>query len=124
MRRLLILLLVCLMPLQSLHAAVGAWLDAGDDQHEMHWVEHEQSVSHHHLDNGQVQNDQSDASQQHMADQALCHVATAVLTSAPIAFASQGVDDAPIPLLELRPSDPDLETPIRPPQTRLSCLSI
>ena len=124
MRRFLILLLVCLLPLQSLHAAVDAWLDAGDDQHEMHWVEHEHGVAHHHLDNGQVQHDDSDESQQHMDDHALCHVATAVLTSAPITFAHQSVDDGPMPLPELRPSDPDLETPIRPPQTRLSCLSI
>lgn len=119
MRRLLILLLVCLLPLQSLHAAVDAWLDAGNDQHEMYWVEHEQSVSHHHLDNGQVQHDDSDESQQHMSDHALCHVATAVLTSTPITFAPQGMNDGPMTLPEPRPSDPDLEAPIRPPQTRL-----
>lgn len=116
MRRLLILILVCLLPLQSLHAAVGAWLDEGHDQHEMHWVDHEHGVSHHHLGDGQVQQDASDESQQHMGDHALCHVATAVLTSAPITFAPQGRDDGPMTLPELRPSDPDLEAPIRPPQ--------
>lgn len=118
-------MLVCLLPLQSLHAAVGDWaLDDDDGHHELHWLEHEEGLPHHHLDDGQVQHDDSAASLQHMNDHGLCHVTAAMLAAPamlPVAF---GKSAAPVSTRQIAPPDPDLEDPIRPPQAHLTRLSV
>jgi hypothetical protein len=126
MRRFLILLLVCLLPLQSLHVAVeGCALDVGGHA-AVHWLAHADGDghAHHHLDDGQAQQDDSAASQQHMSDHGFCHVTGALLAAPamlPIAFAKGA---APVSRRQIARPDPDLEDPTRPPQAHLARRSI
>lgn len=113
MRRLVLLLLIALLPLQSLHAAVGLVQPVGGDT--QHWVDHQWGVSHHHHDDGSVHHDDSDESKRHVSPVDACHSPAAPARSVgamslPVWAQAPPVFRAPFI------SDPFLQGPKRPPQ--------
>lgn len=114
MRRLILLLLIALLPLQSLHAAVGLLQHAQGDTH--HWVDHEKAVAHHHHDDGSVHHDDSDDSKRHVIQVDACHSA-AVPAKAIRSMAHPVWAQAPPPFHPPFISDPFLEGRKRPPHT-------
>ena len=114
MRRLVLVLLIALLPLQSLHAAAGLLQHAqGDTQH---WVDHEQAVAHHHHDDGSVHHDDSDDSKRHVSQVDTCH--SPAVPARTVGLMSHPVwAQAPPAFQSFFISDPFLEGRKRPPHT-------
>ncbi|HKY00938.1 MAG TPA: hypothetical protein VJM53_00125 [Burkholderiales bacterium] len=114
MRRYLVYLLMLCLPLQSF-AALAPFEHGGtsDLLHEMH---HDQQLSHHHDEHGQMQHDRSQESDEHMADHACCHAALAFFSF--ISFKMARPESASPPTFRAPyVGDADLEQPQRPPRT-------
>lgn len=71
LRRYLALLLMLLVPLQA-YSAVAGFALYSSDANLQHLADHEQSVAHHHHDDGSIQHDNSDKSLQHLSQHAGC----------------------------------------------------
>ena len=116
MRRLLCLLLMLCLPLQSF-ALQWEHVIAGDTTL-VHEIEHDEHVQHHHGDDGSVHYDNSDESAKHVQDH------TCSPQPAAIQLPSQAVLPAQL-ISILRPDgpaampDPLLDCPHRPPSSTL-----
>ena len=109
--RFILSLLIALLPLQGVRAADHSVEAQGDAQH---WLDHQQGVSHHHLDDGAVQYDDSEASQDHLCEQVGCQLNGLLQVIATFALPRLPHGPPAVTALSVRP-DPFLVKPPRPP---------
>ena len=115
MRRLICILLLLCLPLQSFALPGGALLSASlGSQGIAHELDHAAEIEHHHDDGGSVHYDDSDESEQHIDDYSsstqVAHLAVRFQPIAPAQCAS-AVDDA---IAWFIPT-PFPDSPLRPP---------
>ena len=111
--RLLVIFLLLLLPLHSF-AVQGNWFAAGKNLDLAHEMEHQQGTSHHHLDDGSAQYDDSSESSQHALEYSSPHQSASLPSGAmpPLTMASLSV--IPVEFTHSIP-DPVPERPSRPP---------
>lgn len=114
MRRIVTILLIAMMPFQTIWAASG--MGHGIGEFDMrHLADHAAGVDHHHGVDGSVHYDESDQSSQHMKHHAGCLSWVAILSDTPLQLPPQAAQAAIIvetpPLVQAF-----LDTLFRPPR--------
>lgn len=119
MRRLICLLLLVCLPLQSFALQSGALLYArAGDYSISHQVDHAEGVEHHHDDNGSVHYDDSAESVQHIQDHSWSSqpaFLSVPYQALPPQQSGSPVDDAVARFIP----DPFVDSPLRPPASSL-----
>ena len=118
MRRLICLLLLMCLHLQSFALQAGAAM-SGDTVNVAHEVAHEENIQHHHHDDdGSLHYDNSDESAQHTLDHSNCQQPAGVWISTLPPTPDQVVS-VTAPEFSCFIPDPYLDSPLRPPALAL-----
>ncbi|MBZ2209780.1 hypothetical protein [Massilia soli] len=114
MRRLICLLLLMCLPLQSFALQAGSFV-FGADVNLAHEIAHEEQIQHHHHDNDDsVHYDDSDESAQHTLDHSNCQQPAGVWISKQPPSPDQ-LGSITAPEFSCFIPDPYLDSPLRPP---------
>lgn len=117
MRRLLCILLLLCLPLQSF-AMHGGALAFGSDAGLVHDLAHDERVQHHHEADGSVHYDDSDESAQHVQDHSTSPQAADIILSKMPAVPERLVSVLKAEFSRFIP-EPFLDSPLRPPSPTL-----
>ena len=117
MRRLICLLLLMCLPLQSF-ALHGVSLVRGGDAGLAHEIAHDEQVQHHHEDDGSIHYDSSDESAQHIQDHS-CSQQALYLPAPQLARHPEQLISVTKPEFARFIPEPFLDGPLRPPSPAL-----
>ena len=117
MRRLICILLLLWLPLQSF-AMHGASLLPGPGTGMSHVIDHDNQVQHHHDEDGSTHYDQSDESAQHVQDHS-CSPQPAYPSASKLPTVPEQLVSVTIPEFARFIPDPFLDGPLRPPAPAL-----